>query len=322
MAVPLLAVAKNPIEQIRKAAMRSTLNQPGTKPFHLQASIVPSKPNGSAAQTGQIEIWWTSPSQFRRDVRCRSFHQIEIANNGKIFQTNEGDYFPEWLREISVALINPIPDIDQTMKDADGGEIKHLLGNTYFSWMLMSSNGTIEKGMGASVAITDNTGLLFYVGGLGWGGLFKDYRNFHGRNVPRVVQGGNPEVTATINKLEDLPSLPADFFSADKPDSSDPLTVVVVDEKLIRANLQDAPKATWPALKDGPLEGAFTTMITIDRAGKVREVGHIIGDNSNLAEAARNLILSYKFAPYLQEGVPVQVISRITMSFKTTRPVS
>jgi hypothetical protein len=57
----------------------------------------------------------------------------------------------------------------------------------YYSWMTMSTNGKVEKGMGATIAVTDKTGLLFYGGDLGWGALFKDYQYFHGRMVAMTV---------------------------------------------------------------------------------------------------------------------------------------
>ena len=90
---------------MRKAVEQSTLDQPGTKPFHLKAELAPSftRDQGSG-RTGEVEIWWAGPGKWRREVRSPEFHQIEIVNDGKDWQKNEGDYFPEWLREMAVAL--------------------------------------------------------------------------------------------------------------------------------------------------------------------------------------------------------------------------
>ena len=319
-AVP--SFAKEPTDIIRKAVQRSTLNQPGTKPFHLKATLAPSKPDASSSgHTGEIEIWWTSPTQWRREVHSLGFRQIEIVNGSQTWQKNEGDYFPEWLYELAVALINPIPDIDKTVKDADDGDLKKLMGNTYFTWMIMSSNGATEKGMGASVAITDKTGLLFYCGGAGWGALYENYKDFHNRTVARIVKGGGtPEVTASVTVLEDLPTVPADFFSTDTAGASEPLHIAIVDEKALRVNLQSPDPASWPPVKDGPLEGALTTAIVVDRSGRVRYVGTIVSDNPALSEEAAKAISALRFSPYTQNGLPIQAVSRITLSFKTARP--
>jgi len=64
----------------------------------------------------------------------------------------------------------------------------------------------------------------------------------------------------------------------------------------------------------------MTTSIVVDRAGRVREIGSIVTDNNAMSDAARKIIASMQFTPYLQKGVPVQVVSRITMPFKASRP--
>jgi len=316
------ALADNPVSTVKKAVERSTLNQPGTKPFHLKAVLTPSldRDRGSN-RTGEVEIWWVSPTQWRRDVRSPEFHQVAIVNGQREWQKNEGDYFPEWLREIAVALIEPIPSLDQVLQQVKDGEVRRLAGNTYFSWTMMSTDGNVEKGMGAGISVSDKTGRLFYGNGLGWGGLYKDYASFHGRMVARTVGGGSPEVTAKVTTLEDLRTVPPDLFDAGAG-GGDPslLRTVLVDEKSLRINLLPGEPVVWPALKDGPLEGVITTKIVVDRMGKVRELGSILSDNPGLSETAGKTIASLQFNPYLQDGVAVQVVSRITMTFKTVRP--
>ena len=62
--VPLLSLyttarAEDPVNLVRKAVARSTLNQPGTKPFHLKADFEPSfERDKDSGRTGDIEIWW------------------------------------------------------------------------------------------------------------------------------------------------------------------------------------------------------------------------------------------------------------------------
>ena len=316
------AVRTDDSKIVKKAVERSTLNQPGTKPFHLKAVLAPSRERDQAShRTGEVEFWWASPTQWRREVRSPEFHQIAIVNGEREWQKYEGDYFPEWLRETSVALIEPVPSLDKVLEKVNEADVVKLFGTTHFSWMTMSTDGAVSKGMGAVVAITDSTGLLQDAGDLGWGGLFQDYKSFHGRMVARKVSVGSPEVTATITTLEDLGNVPAAFFDAGASGSDTPLLqTVLVEETTLRKNLMPTPPVVWPALKDGPLEGLLTTKIVVDRSGRVREVGTIVSDNQALSESAGKAIGSMQFKPYLQNGVPVQVVSRITMPFKTVRP--
>src|SRR5206468_9798609 len=57
-------LAENTVGQVRKAVERSTLNQAGTTPFHLKATISPSfERDKDSGRTADVEIWWASPRQ-------------------------------------------------------------------------------------------------------------------------------------------------------------------------------------------------------------------------------------------------------------------
>ena len=300
----------------------SRLDQPGAKPFHLKADIAPTRERDrDSGRTGTVEIWWASPAQWKREVRCPEFHQIDIVNGSGEWQKNEGDYFPEWLREVAVALIDPVPDLDRVLQQIDTGEVKKIAGMTHFSWIMDSSNGSVQMGMGGALAISDKTGLLLYAGGFGWDDSLSDYKSFHGRMIARTVSSGSPEVTAKVNILEDLGPTPGDFFNMNVPGGDpQPLRTVLVDETGLRKNLLSDDKVEWPPVKDGPLAGTLTTEVVVDRSGKVRQIGTIVSNNPSLSDAARQAIAAMQFKPYIENGVPVQVVSRITMGFKTVRP--
>jgi hypothetical protein len=318
-----MANADDGVARVREAAEPGTLDQPGTKPFHLKAVISPSNNRDvQGDRTGEVEMWWASPTRFRREVRSPNFHQIEVVDGGKVWQKSEGDYFPEWLRETAVALVRPIPYLDQTLASVKDSDVKRLLGSTYYQWTEISTDGNVKGGMGASVAVTDSTGLLFYAGGLGWGGLYKDYQKFHNRVVARTVSHGSPEVTAKILMLEDFdPATGVSLLDA-TASGTDPrrLQTVVLDEPTLRKHLVPGEVPVWPALQDGPFEGTVTTDVVVDRSGAVREVGPIISANQAVNETARETIEAMKFKPYIIDENPVQVVSRITMPFKAARP--
>jgi len=52
----------------------------------------------------------------------------------------------------------------------------------------------------------------------------------------------------------------------------------------------------------------------------VRDIGIILSDSPALNNAAKEFVTGLRFKPFVVNGEPVQVISRITMPFKTVRP--
>ena len=78
---PTLGHAENLSKEVKKAVERSTLDQSGTKAFHLRATVAPSfERDKESGRTGEVEIWWASPTQWKREVRSPEFHQIEIVD--------------------------------------------------------------------------------------------------------------------------------------------------------------------------------------------------------------------------------------------------
>jgi hypothetical protein len=311
---PTSGHAENLANEVKNAVERSTLDQPGTKPFHLKAVLAPSfERDKESGRTGEVEIWWASPTQWKREVRSPEFHQIEIVDGARDWQRNEGDYFPEWLRETAIELIKPVPPINQVLEQVKAADVRRLMGQTNIGWTTISGTADVRNILRSYVALKDSTGLLLYAGGFGWGAEFKDYTNFHGRMIARTVNCGTPQVTAKVITLEDLGEIPTGFFDA-------PSQTLLVDETSLRKNLLPMEPAIWPPLQDGPLEGNVTTQIVVDREGKVREIGTVISENSAVNDTGRRTVAAMRFTPFQVNGMPVQAMSQITMPFKTVRP--
>jgi hypothetical protein len=322
VAWPVGCRAENTVGAVKKAIEHITLDQPGTKPFHLKAAVAPSfARDKDSGRTGEVEIWWKSPTRWRREVHSPEFHQVEIVDGPHDWQKNDGDFFPEWLREIAVELIRPVPPLDQVLEQAKTAEAKQMMGQINIQWITPTGTSEVRNIRRSGVALSANTGELLYAYGFGWGGEFKDYQEFQGRMIAHTVSWGSPEVTAKVTALEDMPAEPPDFFdAAAKGGDPLPLQIELIDETSLRQNLLPSERIAWPPLQDGSLEGNVTTEIVVDREGKVRELGPIVSENNGIVDAGRQRILAMKFKPFLRDGAPIQAMSQITVPFKTVRP--
>lgn len=324
MAWPTRAHADNLAKEIKKAVERSTLDQRGTGSFHLKAELAPSlERDTESGRTGEVEIWWASPTQWRREVRSPEFHQIEIVDGDRVWQKNEGDYFPEWLERTAIELIKPVPPLNDVLEQVKNAEVRQIGQMTHVSWTTTSGTVEVPNILRSSIALQKSTGLLLYAGGFGWGGEFKDYTSFHERMIARTVNVGSPQVTAKVAVLEDLGQTPAGFFDATAPGGDlQPLQTVLMDETTLRKNLLPMGPISWPPAQDGPLDGNVTAEIVIDREGKVREVETVISENPAVNDVGKHAVAAMRFKPFLVNGDPVQVLAQITTPFKTVRPVA
>lgn len=316
--------AEDPSGQVKKAVEKSTLDQTGTKPFHLKAAFAPSHERDDGTnRVGNIEIWWQSPTKWRREVSSPEFHQIAIQDGDRRWEKNDGDYFPDWLRELEQAIIRPVPlPMDVLAKRVKTGEVKHLMGlQTNINWEPTTDFDNEQANGKGYIALTDKTGLLSYTGGPGFGGYYHDFRDFHGRMIAYTVASGYVEVTAKVSVLEDLGTMPNNFFDTNAPGGDlHPIDTLVLSEEDLRKNLLPGTTFNWPALADGPLEGVVWTEVVLDRTGKIREMIPPIADNPGVKDAAEAGFKSMQFQPILRNGVPVEATGRISVRFKTAHP--
>jgi len=315
--------AKDLAGQVKKAVEKSTLDQPGTKPFHLKAAFAPSQERDAGTnRVGEIEFWWKSPTQWRREVRSPEFHQTLIVDGNRQWQKNDGNYFPDWLRELATAIVRPVPlSADVLAKRVKSAEVLHLMGQTNINWDPVTEFGGEQENGKGYLSMMDSTGLLFYTGGPGFGGLYHDFKDFHGRKIAKTVAAGYIEVTAKITLLEDLGATPGGFFNATASGGdARPIDTVVLSEKELRKNLLPGKAFVWPALNDGPFEGVVWTEVVLDRTGKIREMFPPVADNPGVKDAAAEGFRAMQFQPFLRDGIPVQATGRISVLFRTVRP--
>lgn len=315
-------LANDLTKDIRKAVERSTLDQPGGKPFHLRAQLNPSfERDKDSGRTGEVEIWWASPTQWKRELRSPEFHLIEVHNGEHTWQKTEGTYFPQWLQQTATELIRPVPPINQLLDQISQAEVRRIGPMLDVSWATPSGTPVAHGIIRSGLALQSSTGLLLYGFGVDWGAEFKDYSDFHGRMVAHTVNVGSPQVTAKITTLEELGTQPADFFDTTR-EGGGPyrLQTVLIDEATLRKNLEPLAPPSWPTVQDGPLQGTVTTTVVVDVDGKVREVGPIAAENPGLSQFANDLVSSMRFKPFVADGAPTQVLSQIVLPFKTERP--
>ena len=307
--------------QAEHAIAESTLDQPGTPPFHLLLQFSPRRAGvASTDYTGTVEYWWVSPTQWRREIKSGSFHDVEVRNNANIWEKHEGDFFPVWLQEIAKAAVQPVP---LPAKDLATGlsrsALKYIMGTANFQWPIDPAIDDQRMTNKAYVQFEMSTGLMNYTGGPDWNGEYKDFQDFHGKPIARQVSVD--EAVGKVAILEDLVPPPAGFFDAAKPGGdAHPIETIVLDTDDLRKNLVAEPQFAWPDMLDGPFEGEVFTSLIFDQSGKVRHMGYTVADNEGVRAAAIKGFQTLTFKPFIRDGVPVQVIGRYAVQFKAHRP--
>ena len=87
-----------------RALKTSSLTFKG-KPFHAVMEIGKTGEDYS----GRVEVWWVDGTKYRVVVTSPKFSQERVVSGDRVSEKDEGDYYPRWLENFVLAIINPVP---------------------------------------------------------------------------------------------------------------------------------------------------------------------------------------------------------------------
>jgi len=128
--------------------------------------------------------------------------------------------------------------------------------------------------------------------------------------VPGGVAGGVPGgvFSETLNSAPSVPVLA-------KSPVSTPVTRMRIASRVAEANLiHDVAPQYPPAAGRARIEGTVVLMAVIDKDGSVKDV-RVESGLPLLAQAAIDAVRQWRYKPYMIDGEPVEVDSRITINF-------
>ncbi len=308
-------VAQHAIDQ-------SKLILPGSAGFHLKATIIETT-NPASEYKGEIEEYWVSPEKWQRRITSPSFSQTLIVNGSKASEVDKGDYFPWWLNDLTTAIFDPLPmlenlkHLNSQMPKPSGGEHATACART----QMKVGTPPAENSAFSVICFEGSRGLLESVVTPGYEALFNDYKSFKGKRVARRIvidPESGTSIEAKVTELSELVSPTEDMFVVQQPTSAVArLNRVVISEAVLQKLSVSTPDILWPSVRSGKTSGVLSMYVSIDRDGHVREAWPLNSDNAGLEDPAREQVKKWQFKPASSEGVPVQVEAILTFAFNT-----
>jgi hypothetical protein len=306
--------AKVPVaDVIEKALQQSQLTWPGSRPFHLAATILETSDPGSEPRA-KIEEDWLSPEKWRRTIESSEFSQTRIVNGDAVYEKNSGDYFPAWLDQMVTAIFDPVPMLS-AFRQSNAQMLKLPPG--------ASSNTCADFPMRIDrwlICFEGSHGLLSSVFTKGYSAEFKNYEEFGEKLVARrISRNYGPDTTFEL-RIDSLSFLNAPDDSRFAVPQSTPLaeriTRMIVSDDAVRKLAVNSTEITWPTVGQGILKGGCAVYISVDRAGNVREVWPEGCDNPALQGPLCDAVKKWHLKPAVANNVPVQIESLMGFGFQ------
>jgi hypothetical protein len=302
------------MQMAARAVQLSKLTLPGSKPFHLKAEIVETSDPASSYQA-KIEEYWITPEKWRRTIESPTFSQTMVVNGDKLLEKDTGDYFPWWLDDLITAMFDPLPNVAMPKE-------VNPQANKIVPPQIAGLCTSVEiAGDHWSLCFDPRRTLLTsaFNQGTGYDAEFKNFHEFGNKQVPRrIVRHPAPGITiqGTVTQLDGLQEADEQMFVIDQSTPpQDRITRVRIDEETLRRLSLTSTAVDWPYV-GGPVTGGCAVYVSADRSGHIREVWPGGCDNTGLENPLRDQVMKWQLKPDTENGVPVQVESRLTFGFK------
>jgi hypothetical protein len=315
LACPLFAQEKDPVllaDLCEHAMQQSQITLPGSKPFHLKATVAEkNSPNSNYRAT--IEEYWVSPTKWRRTITSRDFSQVLVTNGESVFEEDKGDYYPVWLNHFVIAIFDPLP-IRQQLRQGGVRASKRdfAAGETGCTDVPMRVDRWV-------VCFTGKEALLSSIFTKGYAAEFKEFRRFAEKQVPRLIET-TPEpgttIDARIDELTELHQVDESLFVVEhSTEPKDRIKSVRIDQDTFMKLAVTSTEIAWPPQGGGPTTGGCAVYVGADRTGTVRESWPQGCDSTGIQTALRDIVKTWKLKTAVSNGIPVQVEALLGFTF-------
>ncbi len=324
LAQACFASTDDPHSVVTKAEKLSSLTGPGAQPFHLRLTISEAASSNSE-YAATVEEYWKTGKDWTRSINSPRFRQHVVVKDGSVYEENDGDYYPLWLRSFVTAAIDPLQDAAFwekvsariVMTSSTNGRPSSSCARAQFKIGTTAVNND-----GFAVICFAADGTLSSVVRPGYEMEFHDPQAFGKKRIAyRYVADLEPG-TELVGKVEILEKMDPSGSLPDLPTITKQASVSVepasISQETFEKLLREPLNVVWPPVHSGNTSGKLSIYISADREGNIREAYPLNSDNAGLQDAARDQLLKAKLSPAVLQGKQVQIEAALTFQFSTS----
>lgn len=307
---------KNPKDLMLLAARVNGLGSPDMKSWHLKANYQTFDADGNPKDQGVFEEWWANPTKYKISYASKTFNQIEYRNDDKDLVT--GDAETAWLPEemIQGYLLNPLPDL-KDLEPLGYSSADRKFGPVKLKCVEPTHLKTVQLALAKYYCFSEKMAAIRLEN---IGGELNVILN-------GIVVAGGHFIASQINvQNADVPLLKvtvADMQFPIKMDDSAlaaPASAIPVSPTRIRPGEVAGRKISGQNIrypvdaKEKRIQGFVLLECDISKTGDVANLRVVTGPKE-LQQSSYDAVKTWKYKPYLLNGQPVEVRTKITVIY-------
>ena len=305
---PAQPLPKDPVALLKLAWQQNGLHGSDLQPWHVRATWAETDQTGDVRDSGTLEEWWASEKKWKISFTSANFQQTLLMTDKGRFTAGSRD-LPNWNFSLVQELLNdPLPDPARVSKSTwhrlqmkhgvvtltcarDQMDEQYCFADELPVPRICSSN-IMERGADSIVL-------------------------FQGRYIARkmkILQIGLPEVDITVDQIEPLTTASDSDFS---PPANAVITGSVVAPQAVEAGrrIGGNPPIYPSEAKFERVSGVVWIEATIRSDGSMGAL-RLLGGPPILQESAMKAVKTWHYKPYLLDGKPVDVRTRISVVYR------
>jgi TonB family protein len=313
------------LERLRQAEVSSSLDTEDLKPWHLKLSVQIVGAKGQPAEQGDIEEWRTSPTDFQIAYTFPSYTAVEVRNKVSSSRTKDVGSPPFLLRLLLDQVVHPMPrsvDIEGTVPDLR----KESFGKVPLECIMLDQKiKTVASppfGLFPTYCFDPGETSLRFSYNFGSQMIIRNaVGRFQMRKVAtdiRVIENKLDLATAHVSVLESNASITPPPIESNSLSVLDP--AVNVGAGVMAGYKIGGTNPIYPdGAKNRHVSGSVVIGALIGTDGHIHSMNLISVPDPELAISALTAVQTWTYTPYLLNGKPTEVNTKITVNFSFSR---
>lgn len=309
-------------ERLHTAATESSLDASGLKPWHLLLSFQLLDVKGKTTESGTIEEWWAAPNLYKTVYTSPSYNNTEIRNERGLYKASPDLYPPETLSLVIDQTVHPMADQDEVegsrpdlrkepwgkvpldciMLDQKITNLAYPPLGLFPTFCFDRDKNTLRASYssGSVVVVRNRIGL------------------FQGKNVAidqSIAIDTQPAIRAHLEKLVTFTSTAVDF----QPQADWTLIdehPAQISESMAAGSVIRKINPVYPdRAKANHVSGTVVLRALIGTDGRIHHLTLLSSPDPDLALASFAAVRNWTYKPYLLNGRPTMVDTKVTVHF-------
>jgi len=320
-------VSKDPRELLAAAALSYDFHQVSLRPWYLEGHYQLFNENGRPGEQGTYQYWWTAPEVYRSTWSRPSGMRTEWHSaDGRTTFVASGGRMLSIESELRDLLVSAVPDISKLKPGQAHIEKDELkVGKNKFPCAkldLQKQNDgrwPVVSGVRAGSYCFEGSELLLRVQRVSDFEYieFDHLRKTQGRIIAGEITwicNGHNILKFSLDELKEIdrddPALKATSEARISADDAPQLSAAQ-QGRLVKK----APPVYPPAAKAAHVSGTVLLDALIGVDGKVRDLYVLSSSSPLLTQAAKDSVGRWQYSPYIVDGEPQEVTTRVTVFF-------